>query len=48
MAKTDTLIEFPTANETNFRMIDVGRKRPTRRRAIACGTITMALKLLTM
>lgn len=25
----------------NFRMIDVGRKRPTHRRAVACGTISM-------
>lgn len=25
----------------NFKMIDVGRKRPTHRRAVACGTISM-------
>lgn len=27
--------------ETQFRMIDVGQKRETRRRAVACGTITV-------
>ncbi len=41
MAKLDNMIEFPTANEPHFKMIDVGRKRPTRRRAVAVGTITM-------
>ncbi len=41
MAKLDKVIEFPTANEPHFKMIDVGRKRPTRRRAVAVGTITM-------
>lgn len=34
-------IEFPTADKTYFKMIDVGRKRPTRRRAVAVGSITM-------
>ena len=41
MAKQDSIIEFPTAKEPHFKMIDVGRKRPTRRRAVAVGTITM-------
>lgn len=41
MAKLDKMIEFPTAKEPHFKMIDVGRKRPTRRRAVAVGTITM-------
>ena len=42
MLKEEKIIRFPTASEENFRMIDVGRKRPTRRRAVACGTITMS------
>ncbi len=41
MAKLDNMIEFPMANKPNFKMIDVGRKRPTRRKAIAVGTIKM-------
>lgn len=41
MAKLDTMIEFPIAQDAHFKMIDVGRKRPTRRRAVAVGTITM-------
>lgn len=41
MTKQDMVIEFPTAKEPHFKMIDVGRKRPTRRRAIAVGTIYM-------
>ena len=41
MSKLENMIEFPTANEPHFKMIDVGRKRPTRRRAVAVGTITM-------
>lgn len=36
------VIAFPTASQPNFKMIDVGRKRPTRRRAVACGTIHMS------
>ncbi len=40
MAQTEQ-IEFPTANDARFKMIDVGRKRPTRRRAVAVGSITM-------
>ena len=40
MSTAKKIIEFP-GNETAFRMIDVGRKRITRRRAIACGTITV-------
>lgn len=39
--KTKQVIEFPLAAEPNFKMIDVGRKRATRRRAIAAGTIYM-------
>ncbi len=34
---TDTI----TLQDGYFKMIDVGRKRPTRRRAVACGTIYM-------
>ncbi|GJL85396.1 MAG: molybdenum cofactor biosynthesis bifunctional protein [Micavibrio sp.] len=41
MAKQDQIIKFPTAKDPHFKMIDVGRKRPTRRRAVAVGTITM-------
>lgn len=41
MAKTEQIIEFPPAKDPNFKMIDVGRKRPTRRRAVAVGTISM-------
>ena len=41
MTKPDQVIEFPTAKDPHFKMIDVGRKRPTRRRAVAVGTITM-------
>lgn len=39
--KNEQVIHFPTANETHFKMIDVGRKRPTRRRAVAGGSIYM-------
>lgn len=35
-------ITFPIANEPHFKMIDVGRKRPTRRRAVAVGSIKMS------
>ncbi len=41
MSKPDNRIEFPSAQEPHFKMIDVGRKRPTRRRAVAVGTISM-------
>ena len=41
MTQLEKIIEFPGAEEPNFKMIDVGRKRPTRRRAVAVGTITM-------
>lgn len=41
MAKQEHIIEFPTARDPHFKMIDVGRKRPTRRRAVAVGTISM-------
>lgn len=40
MSTAKKIIEFPGA-EAAFRMIDVGRKRVTRRRAVACGTITV-------
>jgi molybdenum cofactor biosynthesis protein MoaC len=39
-AEQKNVAEFPEA-EPAFRMIDVGRKRVTRRRAIAAGTITV-------
>lgn len=35
------ILDFPTSQKPNFKMIDVGRKRPTRRRAVACGVIRM-------
>lgn len=41
MKKSQDIINFPVSSQPNFKMIDVGRKRPTRRRAIACGTIRM-------
>ncbi len=41
MPNEKNIISFPSTKKTNFRMIDVGRKRATRRRAVACGTITM-------
>ncbi len=44
MAKLDNMIEFPTAKDPHFKMIDVGRKRPTRRRAVAVGTINMGVE----
>ncbi len=37
----DMGIEFPTAKKPHFKMINVGRKRPTRRWAVAVGTIKM-------
>ncbi len=41
MAKFEQILKFPSAQEPRFKMIDVGRKRPTRRRAVACGEISM-------
>lgn len=41
MKQTKEILEFPASNTPHFKMIDVGRKRPTRRRAVACGTIYM-------
>lgn len=41
MAQAKEILNFPVSNEPHFKMIDVGRKRPTRRRAVACGTIRM-------
>ena len=35
------ILSFPASAKPNFSMIDVGRKRPTRRRAVACGTVRM-------
>ncbi len=40
MNNKNKVMEFPD-REPSFRMIDVGRKRVTRRRAVACGTITV-------
>lgn len=41
-AKKDReVIDFPTEEKPNFKMINVGRKRPTRRLAIAQGSIFM-------
>ena len=42
MSKQEQILEFPGSKEPDFKMIDVGRKRPTRRRAIAVGTIYMS------
>lgn len=41
MTKLEQIIEFPTARDPHFKMIDVGRKRATRRRAVAVGRISM-------
>lgn len=41
MNKPKEVLDFPVSNAPHFKMIDVGRKRPTRRRAVACGTIHM-------
>lgn len=41
MKKSNEILSFPVSHTPNFTMIDVGRKRPTRRRAVACGTIHM-------
>lgn len=38
------VVEFPGA-EPAFRMIDVGKKRVTRRRAVACGAITVGAEV---
>lgn len=35
------IVDFPPVEEAQFRMIDVGRKRVTRRRAVAEGVITV-------
>jgi cyclic pyranopterin phosphate synthase len=40
-AQDKKIVAFSTGDEPQFRMIDVGRKRITRRRAIAVGTITV-------
>lgn len=42
MTEPNGIISFPTCATANFKMIDVSRKRTTRRRAIACGTIQMS------
>tara|TARA_R110001592_G_scaffold16881_1_gene71356 strand:- start:29403 stop:30428 length:1026 start_codon:yes stop_codon:yes gene_type:complete len=41
MSKQESIIKFPSAIDPHFKMIDVGRKRPTRRRAVAAGKIYM-------
>jgi len=41
MKKEDMVIKFPVAQDPHFKMIDVSRKRPTRRRAVASGSIYM-------
>ncbi|MEJ2742799.1 MAG: bifunctional molybdenum cofactor biosynthesis protein MoaC/MoaB [Gammaproteobacteria bacterium] len=41
--KEDSLrADDPRAIDPHFRMIDVGRKRPTRRQAVACGSIYLS------
>lgn len=39
MANANEVFEFPGTQGAHFKMIDVGRKRTTRRRAVACGSI---------
>lgn len=41
MKPSKEVLNFSVSNEAHFKMIDVGRKRPTRRRAVACGAIHM-------
>ncbi|HAJ89467.1 MAG TPA: bifunctional molybdenum cofactor biosynthesis protein MoaC/MoaB [Rhodospirillaceae bacterium] len=41
MKQVNGILDFLVSHDANFKMIDVGRKRPTRRRAVACGTIRM-------
>jgi molybdenum cofactor biosynthesis protein MoaC len=41
MKAAKEILKFEVSNNPNFKMIDVGRKRPTRRRAVACGKIKM-------
>lgn len=43
MTKTqhNNITDLPVKDESRFRMIDVGRKRVTRRRAVAEGVITV-------
>ena len=41
MTKEDMIIEFPLAKKTHFKMIDIGKKRSTKRQAIASGIIRM-------
>ena len=42
MSKQDKVIEFPSTKKPNFKMIDLGRKRTTKRRAVASGVISMS------
>lgn len=42
MKQAKDILTFPVNSKPNFKMIDVGRKRPTRRRAVACGEISMS------
>lgn len=41
MKQAKEALKFEVSSSPNFKMIDVGRKRPTRRRAVACGKIRM-------
>lgn len=41
MSQDKKIVDFPAGEESQFRMIDVGRKRMTRRRAVAEGVITV-------
>ncbi|AGH97662.1 bifunctional molybdenum cofactor biosynthesis protein MoaC/MoaB [Micavibrio aeruginosavorus] len=42
MKPAKDILNFKVSHDPNFKMIDVGRKRPTRRRAVACGTICLS------
>jgi molybdenum cofactor biosynthesis protein MoaC len=46
MLKPAELTTFLTVVQPHFKMIDIGRKRPTRRRAVACGSIYMSADAL--
>ena len=41
MKQAKDILTFPVSHQPHFKMIDVGRKRPTRRYAVACGQIFM-------
>lgn len=42
MNKVQEVLSFPAKSPPTFKMTDIGRKRPTRRRAVACGMIRMS------